>query len=49
VTSATLAGTAWLKAHARAADGKTVLDLGGKQRTLPRADLGQLTRVVTTP
>jgi hypothetical protein len=44
VASATRAGKAWLAIHARTAGGKTVLDAGGKERTLPRADLGQLTR-----
>ena len=42
VTSATAAGKEWLQTHARTVDGKTVLDVGGKQRTLPRADLKQL-------
>ena len=42
VTSATAAGREWLRTHARTVDGKTVLDVGGKQRTLPRADLGKL-------
>jgi Ca2+-binding RTX toxin-like protein len=36
VTSATVAGKDWLTAHVRTLDGSTV-------RTLPRADLGQLT------
>jgi Ca2+-binding RTX toxin-like protein len=42
VTSATAAGKEWLRTHGRTVDGKTVLDVGGKQRTLPRADLGKL-------
>ena len=42
VTSATVADTQWLKKHARVVGGKTVLDVGGKQRTLPRADLSKL-------
>ncbi len=42
VTSATVADTQWLKKHARIVGGKTVLDVGGKQRTLPRADLSGL-------
>ena len=29
----------WLADHAREANGKTVVDVGGRQRTLPRADL----------
>ncbi|HKH32397.1 MAG TPA: calcium-binding protein [Gaiellaceae bacterium] len=41
VTSATTAGDAWLAKHARVVDGKTVLEVGGKERTLPRADLSQ--------
>ena len=42
VTSATFAGKDWLASHARTADGQTVLDVGGKPRTLPHADLSQL-------
>jgi Ca2+-binding RTX toxin-like protein len=42
VTSATAAGTDWLKAHARIVDGKTMLEIGGQERTLPHADLAQL-------
>ena len=34
MTSATAAGKEWLATHARIVDGKTVLDVGGKQRTL---------------
>jgi Ca2+-binding RTX toxin-like protein len=48
VTSATAAGKDWLKTHARTVHGKTVLKVGGKERTLPRADLAQLTRDVTS-
>ena len=44
VTSATAAGKDWLTTHARTVNGKTVLDVGGKERTLPRADLSQLVR-----
>jgi Ca2+-binding RTX toxin-like protein len=33
------AGERWLKAHASTVRGKTVLDVGGEKRTLPRADL----------
>jgi Ca2+-binding RTX toxin-like protein len=44
VTSATAVGAGWLKAHARAAGGKTVLKVGGKQQTLPRADLARIAR-----
>ena len=39
MTSATLVGKDWLTTHARTTDGNTVLDLGGKERTLPRANL----------
>jgi Ca2+-binding RTX toxin-like protein len=42
VTAARVADKQWLKKHARIVDGKTVVDVGGKQRTLPRADLSKL-------
>jgi Ca2+-binding RTX toxin-like protein len=42
VTAATTAGDGWLASHASTVDGKTVLDVGGKRRTLPRADLAKL-------
>jgi Ca2+-binding RTX toxin-like protein len=48
VTSATVAGKEWLRTHGRTVDGKTVLEVGGKARTLPRADLGRLVRDVTS-
>jgi Ca2+-binding RTX toxin-like protein len=48
VTSATFAGKDWFAAHVRTVDGKTVFDLGGKERTLPLADLVQLTRDAPT-
>ena len=44
VSSATVVGKDWLMTHARTVDGKTVLDVGGKQRTLPRAELYRLMR-----
>jgi Ca2+-binding RTX toxin-like protein len=44
VTSATAAGKDWLTTHARTVNGKTVLDVGGNDRTLPRVDLDHLTR-----
>ena len=47
VTSATVVGKDWLTTHARTVKGKTVLDVGGKKRTLPRADLAELARGVT--
>jgi Ca2+-binding RTX toxin-like protein len=43
VTSATTAGNDWLTTHARTVNGKTVLTVGGGARTLPHADLAQLT------
>jgi Ca2+-binding RTX toxin-like protein len=44
VTSATAAGNDWPATHARIVNGTTVLDVGGNERTLPRADLSQLIR-----
>jgi hypothetical protein len=38
------AGKDWLTTYARTVNGKSVLDVGGKERTLPQADLGQLIR-----
>jgi len=46
VTSATVADKSWLSEHARVVGGKTELDVGGKKRTLPRADLSPLMRDV---
>jgi Ca2+-binding RTX toxin-like protein len=43
VTAAAFAGKDWLKAHVRTVNGKTALIVGGKLRTLPHADLSQLT------
>jgi Ca2+-binding RTX toxin-like protein len=48
VTSAVAAGEDWLTTHARTVDGKTVLDVGGKKRTLPRAHLAELVRGATS-
>ena len=42
VRSATTADRKWLAAHARIVDGRTVLDVRGKARTLPRTDLTRL-------
>ena len=42
VTSATVVGKDWVAAHTHKANGKTVVEVGGKERTLPRADLDQL-------
>jgi Ca2+-binding RTX toxin-like protein len=44
VTSAVAAGPEWLDAHARTVDGKTVLEVNGRERTVPRADLAALLR-----
>jgi Ca2+-binding RTX toxin-like protein len=46
VTSATVAGQKWLDAHARVTDGRTVLEVDGEQRSLPRADLARIARAV---
>jgi Ca2+-binding RTX toxin-like protein len=48
LTSAAVAGEEWLTAHGRTVDGKTVLDVGGKLRTLPHADLSRLIRDAST-
>ena len=42
VTSARPADDKWLAAHARIVDGKTVIDVGGKSRTLASTDLSTL-------
>jgi Ca2+-binding RTX toxin-like protein len=47
ISSAAVVGKQWLKTHARVVDGKTVLKVGGKKRTLPRADRTQLVRAAT--
>ena len=44
VTAATRAGTSWLKTHVHIVNGKTLIDVGGRARTIPRADLSQLVR-----
>ena len=49
VRSARVAGTGWLKAHARIVKGKTVLKVDGKKRTLPHADLDRLARPAAAP
>jgi Ca2+-binding RTX toxin-like protein len=49
VASATTAGKEWLASQVRIVNGKTVIKVGGKDRTLPRADLSQLIRDVTGP
>jgi len=47
VTSAVAAGDDWLTGHARTIDGKTVLEVGGEGRTLPRADLVDIAQGAT--
>ena len=42
ITAAAVAGQDWLEARLRIVDGKSVLDVDGKERTLPRADLSVL-------
>ena len=42
VTSASAAGSKWLATHASVVNGRTVLDVGGERRTLPRAELSHL-------
>jgi Ca2+-binding RTX toxin-like protein len=44
VTSAAFADKDWLASHTRTVNGTTALVVGGKVRTLPHADLSQLTR-----
>ena len=48
VAAAATVGTDWLESHARTAGGQTVLEVGAKQHTLPRADLGKLLRGAAT-
>ena len=49
VTAATRAGTSWLKTHVHIVNGKTLIDVGGRTRTIPRADLSELVRNATSP
>ena len=49
VSSAKSADGAWLASHIRVVNGATVLDVGGKDRTLPEADLSRLVRNASTP
>ncbi len=46
VTSAMRAGKGWLATHVQIVNGKTVVEVGGRKQTLPRADLSQLVRLV---
>jgi Ca2+-binding RTX toxin-like protein len=46
VSSATTAGSDWLTTHTRTVNGKTVLEVGNEERTLPHAGLAQLARSV---
>jgi Ca2+-binding RTX toxin-like protein len=48
VTSGTVVGKDWLTAHAHTANGKTVLEVGGKELKLPRAELSQLIQGATS-
>ena len=48
VRSATAVGEDWLAAHARTVRDKTVLEVGGEERTLPRAQLSELVRGMST-
>jgi Ca2+-binding RTX toxin-like protein len=47
VTSATSAGREWIAKHVRIAGGRTVILVGGKERTLPKADLAPVVRAAT--
>ena len=49
VRSATVVGKNWVATHARVIDGKTVLDIGGKQRTVPQVTLSQLLQYASSP
>ena len=44
VTSAKRAGQGWLATHVQIVNGKTVIDIGGRQQALPRVDLSELVR-----
>jgi Ca2+-binding RTX toxin-like protein len=44
VTKATVVGRGWLASHAAVDHGKTVLEVNGEERTLPRAGLAKLAR-----
>jgi Ca2+-binding RTX toxin-like protein len=48
-TSASPASKEWLAKNVRIVDGKTALDVGGKQRTLPRANLRELIQGLPRP
>jgi Ca2+-binding RTX toxin-like protein len=48
VTSATRVGKGWLMAHVHIVNAKTVIDVGGKHRTLPRADLSGLVQTAAS-
>jgi Ca2+-binding RTX toxin-like protein len=49
VASATVADRAWAAKSVRIKNGKTKVNAGGKEHTLPRADLSHLTQDVPTP
>jgi hypothetical protein len=48
VSGTTAAGKRWLTNHARTVKGKTVLEVDGEKRKLPRAKLSRLARGVTS-
>jgi Ca2+-binding RTX toxin-like protein len=48
VTSATTATKDWIASHVRIVEGQTVLQVGGKARTLSRTDLSELVRDATS-
>jgi Ca2+-binding RTX toxin-like protein len=48
VTSATAATKDWIASHVRIVEGQTVLQVGGKARTLSRTDLSELVRDATS-
>ena len=47
ITSATIADNAWIARHVRIVDGRTVIDVGGNELTLPETDLSELVDAVT--
>ena len=49
ITSAAEADEKWLAKNVRIANGKTVVTVGGKERTLPRTDLSELIKKLPKP
>ena len=43
-----MVGQEWLNSHASIRGGKTVLEVNGEERTLPRADLSRIFRPVAS-